>query len=259
MAMTGVASTMMRLVEYIDQMNSGSRNQVMPGARILWTVTMKFSPVRMELNPAMKMPTMVAIDFAAGEGAAVGGVEGPPGGDPAGDERVDRERPAGDEQVPAQQVDPREGEVFGPDHQRHEEVPQDGRDGGDEEEEDHHDAVDREQPVVDLGLEQVPLRRGQLEPHQRGRGPADEEEDRDRDHVEDRDPLVVQRQQPRPDAEPGVQVRRPRVEGGDVRDGGHTSTARGEGRRGDRETRRKTKRVRQKPRPVAAFRPPPFS
>ena len=28
----------------------------MPGARILWMVTMKLSPVRIEENPATKMP-----------------------------------------------------------------------------------------------------------------------------------------------------------------------------------------------------------
>ena len=37
------------------------RNQVMPGARMRWTVTMKFSPVRMDEKPAMKMPSAVAI------------------------------------------------------------------------------------------------------------------------------------------------------------------------------------------------------
>jgi hypothetical protein len=34
-ASTGVAKTKMRLVEYIDQMKSGIRNQLIPGARIL--------------------------------------------------------------------------------------------------------------------------------------------------------------------------------------------------------------------------------
>jgi len=29
----------------------------MPGARMVWTVTMKFSPVRMELKPLMKIPS----------------------------------------------------------------------------------------------------------------------------------------------------------------------------------------------------------
>ena len=29
----------------------------MPGARIRWMVTMKFSPVKIDENPAMKMPS----------------------------------------------------------------------------------------------------------------------------------------------------------------------------------------------------------
>ena len=40
-------------------MNSGKRNQVMPSARIVWIVTMKFKPVRIDENPVMKMPTAV--------------------------------------------------------------------------------------------------------------------------------------------------------------------------------------------------------
>ena len=36
------------------QMNSGSRLQVRPGARMRWMVTMKFSPVKIEEKPAMK-------------------------------------------------------------------------------------------------------------------------------------------------------------------------------------------------------------
>ena len=42
-------------------MNSGRRNQVRPGARIVWMVTMKFSPVRIDEKPVMKMPTAVTI------------------------------------------------------------------------------------------------------------------------------------------------------------------------------------------------------
>ena len=54
MASTGVPSTMIRLVAYSAQTNSGRRNQVIPGARIVWIVTMKFSPVRIDENPVMK-------------------------------------------------------------------------------------------------------------------------------------------------------------------------------------------------------------
>ena len=32
------------------------RNQVMPGGRSLWIVTMKFRPVKIELNPRMNTP-----------------------------------------------------------------------------------------------------------------------------------------------------------------------------------------------------------
>ena len=51
----------MMLVAYMDQIKSGKRNQVMPGARILWMVTMKFRPVRIEEKPAMKTPSATAI------------------------------------------------------------------------------------------------------------------------------------------------------------------------------------------------------
>ena len=65
--MTGVPSTMIRLVAYIDQMNSGIRNQVMPGARIRWMVTMKLRPVRIDEKPVMKMPSAVGITLVVDE------------------------------------------------------------------------------------------------------------------------------------------------------------------------------------------------
>ena len=66
MASTGVPSTMMMLVAYIDQTNSGRRNQVRPGARMRWMVTMKFRPVRIDEKPMMKMPTAVAMTWVCG-------------------------------------------------------------------------------------------------------------------------------------------------------------------------------------------------
>ncbi len=33
----------------------------MPGARILWTVTIKFNPVRIDEKPAMKTPTAAVM------------------------------------------------------------------------------------------------------------------------------------------------------------------------------------------------------
>ena len=62
-ASTGVPSTMIRLVAYIAHMNSGKRNHVMPGARILWIVTMKFRPVRIDEKPVTNTPIAVATTF----------------------------------------------------------------------------------------------------------------------------------------------------------------------------------------------------
>ena len=52
-ASTGTASRKMKLVAYIVQTKIGSRNQVRPGARIRWMVTMKFRPVKIDEKPAM--------------------------------------------------------------------------------------------------------------------------------------------------------------------------------------------------------------
>src|SRR4051812_33633127 len=62
-ATTGVASNWIRLVAYSDHTNSGSRPHVIPGARILWTVTMMFSPVMIELNPEMNTPMTPGTTF----------------------------------------------------------------------------------------------------------------------------------------------------------------------------------------------------
>ncbi len=85
----------------------------MPGARMRWMVTMKFSPVKMELKPATKMPSAggdhVGIQVVGAERRG----EGPAGIDAAEDQRGDGEDAAGDVEVPAQQVDLGEGEIFG--------------------------------------------------------------------------------------------------------------------------------------------------
>ena len=57
MPSTGVASTWMTLVAYMAQTKSGSRIQVTPGARMVWTVTMKLRPVTIDPMPRMKAPS----------------------------------------------------------------------------------------------------------------------------------------------------------------------------------------------------------
>ena len=51
------------LATYIDQANSGSRNQVMPGQRSMWMVARKFTPVAIDEKPTMKTPVAAAITF----------------------------------------------------------------------------------------------------------------------------------------------------------------------------------------------------
>ncbi len=76
----------------------------------------------------------------------------------------------------------------------------------DQEEEDHHHAVHGEHLVVGLGRQQVARRRQQLEPDEHREEAADEEEDGDRREIQQRDALVVLRQQPRLQAVAVVQV-----------------------------------------------------
>ena len=145
-------------------------------------------------------------DLPLGEGRRHRRVEGPARVDAARQERHERHDPADHVEVPAQEVDAREREVLRPDHDRQQEVAEHRRDRRDQEEEDHQDAVHREEPVVDVGGEEVSLRRRQLGADQHGHQAAEDEEDRDAEEVEDADPLVVPRQEPRPDAVGGVQV-----------------------------------------------------
>ena len=74
----------------------------MPGARMRCMVTMKLRPVRIDEKPVMKMPSATAMTRASLEyDGAEGRVERPAGVDAAADERVEREQPADDVDVPA--------------------------------------------------------------------------------------------------------------------------------------------------------------
>ena len=113
---------------------------------------------------------------------------------------------ADDVDVPAQQVDARERQVARADHERDEEVAEHGGDRRDQEEEDHDDAVHGEELVVGVAADDVGLGRQQLEPDGAREQAAEHEHDRDRDQVEERDPLVVDGEEPRADAVVGVEV-----------------------------------------------------
>jgi hypothetical protein len=138
--------------------------------------------------------------------AAVGRVKRPAGVGPAGDDCRNRQHPAEHKNVPARQVELRERQVAGADHHRQQEIAEHGRNRWNQEEENHDHAVKRKQPVVGFRDRQVTGRRHELQPEQNRRRAADKEEQRDRDHVQNGDPLVVGRPQPRPKAIVGVQV-----------------------------------------------------
>ena len=182
------------------------RNHVMPGARMRWIVTMKLSPVRIEEKPGDEDAERRRDHVGGRRHRAERRVERPAGVDAAGDQRVQREQPAEDVDVPARQIQLGERQVLGADHDRHQEVPEHGRDRGNQEEEHHHHAVHREELVVGLVRHEVAGRRRELEPDHHRHRAADEEEDRDGGEIEQRDALVIARQQPRLDAVAVVQV-----------------------------------------------------
>src|SRR5205823_7112668 len=70
----------------------------------------------------------------------------------------------------------------------------------------HRDPVHREELVVSLGLHEVALGRQELQTDQEGEEAAQEEEKGDGGEVQERDPLVVPRQEPGPHAVGGGQV-----------------------------------------------------
>ena len=145
-------------------------------------------------------------DFCIGEGCAEGSVEGPTGIDAAGQHAVQHHHAADDVEIPAQQIDAGEREILGPDHQGHEEVAEHGRNGRNQEEENHDHAVHGEEFVVGIGLHEVARGSEQLEADEQREEASDEEEERDGDEIEKRDALVVGGEQPGPHSVLLVQI-----------------------------------------------------
>ena len=88
---------------------------------------MKFSPVRIDEKPVMKIPDGRRHDVGVAVGAAVRRVKRPAGIDAAGQQGIEREQPAQHVDVPAQQIQPGKGQIAGAHHERHEEIAQHGR------------------------------------------------------------------------------------------------------------------------------------
>ena len=88
---------------------------------------------------------------------AVRGVEGPTGINTPAENCIEFEEAPQDEKVPAQEVQSRKGEVASPNHQRDKEIPEYCRNGRNQKEPNHDDAVHRKEFVVGFGCEQVGL------------------------------------------------------------------------------------------------------
>ena len=110
------------------------------------------------------------------------------------------------EDVPTQQVQLGKSQVAGADHHGHQEISQHRGDGRNHEEEHHDDAVHTEELVVGGRFEDRAIGLNQVDPNQHRRDASHQEEEGDRRHVENRDALVVRRQQPRFDAVIGIQI-----------------------------------------------------
>ena len=108
--------------------------------------------------------------------------------------------------VPTQQVQLGKSQVAGADHHGYQEISQHCGDGRNHEEEHHDNAVHTEELVVGARFEYGAIGLKQVDPNQHRRDASHQEEKGDRRHVENRDALVVRRQQPRLDAVIGVQI-----------------------------------------------------
>src|SRR6266550_1734528 len=137
-------------------------------------------------------------DFCVAEGCAEGSVESPASVHAAGQYGMHHENAADDVEVPAEQIDSREGQIPGPDHEGDKKVSQDSGDGRNQKEEHHDLAMHGEQLVVGVGLNQVARGSEQFETNEQSEQSADEEKERYRSQVEQRDALVVGGEQPRP-------------------------------------------------------------
>jgi hypothetical protein len=133
-------------------------------------------------------------------------IEGPAGVHAAGQQRINGEKGAAHEQIPACQVQARECQVARPDHHGNEKVAERRRDRGNQKEPHHDHAVHGEELVVGLDADQLAVRGQQVETDHGGGRTADAEEQCDRDRVQNADALVVEGRQPRPPVPAATQI-----------------------------------------------------
>ena len=189
--MKGVAAITSSEVARFAQTNSGIRQKVIPGARMVTIVTRKLSAARIEEKPANWTPMLkkrLPERRAGGERRVAGpaGVEGAARDQEARHEDDSRQ----DQQPEAERVQPRESHIRGADHQRQDVVGDPGEDR-DHEEEDHDRRVRGEDRVVARGVDDLRPRLGELSADQHRQQATDEKEEEGGDDVLDPDHLVI--------------------------------------------------------------------
>ena len=104
--------------------------------------------------------------------------------------------PAKRNEPEAESIEARESHVARADLERHDVVgqPEEHRHG---DEKNHRRAMHREDHVIGVRMQQGVVRNGQLQPNEQRFDPADDEENQPRHHVENADPLVIDRGEPR--------------------------------------------------------------
>ncbi len=118
-------------------------------------------------------------------------VKRPAGVEPASAKRIQDEAAANDVDVPAEQIDLREGQILRADHQGNQEIPKDRGDRRDQEEENHRHAVHGEKFVVRFGGDQGSGRRQKMDANHGGEDAANEKENSDRTEIQQGDALVI--------------------------------------------------------------------
>ena len=127
-------------------------------------------------------------------------IEGPAGINASSEDGEQRHRAAQHKQIPAQEIEPRKGEVAGPDHERHngnfptwlgmEEIRKDNTTM-------MMPWLVRETISVHVGADQIGLGCRELNPDRRCSGAADKEEEYQACEIENCNALVIRREKPR--------------------------------------------------------------
>ena len=153
-------------------------------------------------------------DISVARFAAERRVKRPAGVDAAAEDDPQDHGGAGHVDVPTRQVQSRERQIASADHQRQAEIAEHRGNDRHQKEKHHDDAVGGEHFVVGIGRHQRAGGRQQMEADQRGGQTADQEHAGDRNKIEQRDPFVIGREQPRLRTVGGVEIIRAGSVGG---------------------------------------------